>query len=339
MDNMPESTHYDVAAHSDVGGRERNEDAFLIDHELGLFVVADGLGGHPCGDTASALTCDIIRREVAAGGALQNSLHTANREVAAQGESRPGCAGMASTVVAVRLLGQRYEVAWVGDSRAYLWHGELSPLTEDHSQVQAQLAAGKITAAEARSHPGRHIVLQAIGLHANETLSVGNTRGALRPGQILLLCSDGLSDPLDEAQLALPLAGTGSVRQICERLVKSALQQGGLDNCTALIIRCSEKQGASIENDPGHGVQTNGVAAPGAEARAGAIAAAAAVNPSPEHAMEPQQTGSVETANVADPTPPPHSRPEPGGANIATRLAIIGFGGTLALIILWWLLR
>jgi len=339
MDNTPETTHYDVAAHSEVGGRERNEDAFLIDHELGLFVVADGLGGHPCGDIASALTCEVIRREVAAGGGLQHSLRTANREVAAQGASRRGCAGMASTVVAIRISQQRYEVAWVGDSRAYLWHGELSALTEDHSQVQAQLAAGEITDAEARMHPGRHIVLQAIGLHANESLSVDSTRGALRPGQILLLCSDGLSDPLDEAQLALPLAETGSAREICEHLVKNALYQGGRDNCTALIIRCGEKRGASIVNDPGRGVQPIEKAAPGAEPRAGAIAAAAAVNPSPEHAMEPQQSASVESANVADPSPPPYPRPEPGGANIATRLAIIGFGGTLALIILWWLLR
>lgn len=329
MNNTPQSTYYDIAAHTDVGGRERNEDAFLIDRELGLLVVADGLGGHPCGDTASALTCDIIRREVAAGGELQNSLHTADREVAAQGESKAGCAGMASTVVAVRLVGQRYEVVWVGDSRAYLWHGELTPLSEDHSHVQAQLAAGKITATEARSHPGRHVVLQAIGLHANGALKVGITRGALRPGNILLLCSDGLSDPLDEAQLALSLGETGSARQICERLVQSALQQGGQDNCTALIIRHSETHKTPQERDPARGT----------EDRAGAIAAAVAANPAPEHAVEPQQADSLETANVADPPPPPHPLPEPGGGNIATRLAIIGFGGVLALIIFWWLLR
>ena len=339
MDDTPRSTHYDIAAHSDVGGRERNEDAFLVDHALGLFVVADGLGGHPCGDTASALTCDIIQREVAAGGGLQDSLRTANREVQARGASAPECGGMASTVVAVRLFGQRYELVWVGDSRAYLWNGNLQALTRDHSPVQAQLAAGEITAAEARMHPDRHIVLQAIGLHVEGALEIGSTGGTLCPGELLLLCSDGLSDPLDEAQLALPLGGSGTARQICERLVKSALQQGGRDNCTVLIIRCNETRDTSSEREPEHAARTDEVVAPGAEARAGAIAAAAAVNPSPEHAIEPQQTDSGETANVAEPTPPPRSRPEPGGANIATRLAILGFGGTLALIILWWLLR
>lgn len=225
----------DLGASSHVGGRAHNEDNFLIDRELGLFILADGVGGHQSGEVASAITCEVIQREVAAGADLRTAIERANAGVLAAVQAGGGKPGMASTVVAVLLAPEGFELAWVGDSRVYLWDGKLRLLSRDHSLVEQQLASGLITREEARVHPRRNVILQAVGTAAG-TLEIGSNRGQLAHGSCLLLCSDGITDPLDSAQLCDLLKQPGGAQDSCQRLVDAALQAGGQDNITALLV-------------------------------------------------------------------------------------------------------
>lgn len=239
----------ETSGHTDVGKRKHNEDAFLIDRELGLYVVADGVGGHHSGEVASALTIEVIQREVAAGKDLDTAIQLANQAVIDGVETGKGKAGMATTVVALKLTGTRFEVAWIGDSRAYLWDGKLTLLTRDHSYVEAQLAAGKITLEEARVHPRRHVILQAIGLQMEGELNVGHNSGELAEGNTLLLCSDGVTDPLDNEQLSHLLGRDTPLEQTCNGLVRTALQCGGKDNTTAVAL--AYQRGSGRDSAPG----------------------------------------------------------------------------------------
>lgn len=219
-----------------VGQRKHNEDAYQLDSGLDLAIVADGVGGHQAGEVASAITCEVIQREVAAGRSIEEGIRAANREVMAAVNQGRGKAGMASTVVVARFNDTDYEVAWVGDSRAYLWDGQLKLLTRDHSYVQALLARGEITLAQARSHPRRNVIVQAIGLQEDSKLQVGINGGRLGPGELLLLCSDGLSDVLDSAALVAILGGGGTVEERCDALVEAAVKAGGRDNITVALL-------------------------------------------------------------------------------------------------------
>jgi serine/threonine protein phosphatase PrpC len=241
----------EIGGHTDVGRRDHNEDTFLIDRELGLVVVADGVGGHQSGEIASELTCEVIQREITAGANLAQAIDSANREVIAAVETGKGKPGMGSTVVAFLITEHGYELAWVGDSRAYLWDGKLSLLTRDHSFVEAQLASGQISLEEARTHPRRNVILQAVGLQAEGTLDIGINSGQLAPDTCLLLCSDGLTDPLDNAQLSQLLNQRSSADETCHNMVEMALQGGGRDNTTAvLIVSNSSAEDSSLIAEP-----------------------------------------------------------------------------------------
>lgn len=197
-------------------------------------IVADGVGGQHSGAVASKITCEVIQREIAAGLDLRTAVLRANAGVLAGVASGRGKAGMASTVVAARFTSAGYELAWVGDSRIYLWDGRLRLLTRDHSYVEQQIADGLITREEARHHPRRNIILQAVGT-ASGNLEIGSNRGRLAPGACLLLCSDGITDPLDSPELCALLGRRTTAQATCERLVEAAFQAGGKDNITALL--------------------------------------------------------------------------------------------------------
>jgi len=147
---------------------------------------------------------------------------------------------MGTTVVAARVLGNRFEVAWVGDSRAYLWRdGKLAQLSQDHSYVQELIAQGSLTAEQARAHPHRNVVTQALGVTDPAHLNVATMTGELRPGMQLLLCSDGLTEEVDDTGLADTLAQHDCSAQECvDMLVAAALDGGGSDNITAILVRC-----------------------------------------------------------------------------------------------------
>jgi PPM family protein phosphatase len=226
----------EMAGHSDQGLRDRNEDTFRINPELGLVIVADGVGGHAAGAVASALTCDVIEREIAAGAELVEAIHAANAEILRAVQDGRGKPGMGSTVVAVRLTEAIFQVAWVGDSRAYLWDGNLVRLTRDHSFVEAQLASGLISPEQARKHPQKNVILQAVGMQEHGRLDIGINSGHLASNSTLLLCSDGISDSLDDEQLSRLLSQRATPEEMCQRLVKTALACGGMDNATAVLI-------------------------------------------------------------------------------------------------------
>ncbi len=239
MNQFVDVQNLEIGGYSDLGRREHNEDAYLIDHELGLIIVADGVGGHQSGEVASAITCNVLQREIASGSDLRQAIDRANTEVIAAVQTGRGKSGMGSTVVAVLMTRDGYEVAWVGDSRAYLWDGKLTLLTRDHSFVETQLASGQISLEEARTHPRRHVILQAVGSQTTGNLDVGRNSGKLAPNSCLLLCSDGITDPLDNEQLCQLLSHRTTTDETCQRMVNMALQCGGKDNTTAVLIAYS----------------------------------------------------------------------------------------------------
>ncbi|HET6397763.1 MAG TPA: PP2C family serine/threonine-protein phosphatase [Pseudoxanthomonas sp.] len=220
--------------------RALNEDTYYGDSELGLWLVADGMGGHACGEVASALAREAIVREVRGGRALAQAILVADEEIIRASRRRNDALPMGTTVVAACVRGPRYEVAWVGDSRAYLWRdGALAQLSQDHSYVQDLVAQGSLTPEQARSHPQRNVVTQALGVTDPAHLNVSTTSGELRPGMQLLLCSDGLTEEVDDRRIAEVLGQLDCSAQECvDMLVAAALDGGGSDNVTAVLVRC-----------------------------------------------------------------------------------------------------
>ena len=204
--------------------RRRNEDALLVAGEAGIFVVADGLGGHPAGDVASATAVRRLR-EVLAGPAaerlpsdpverLVSAVAEAHEAVVTEAGRAPGRTGMGTTVVVVQTSADTAWVAHVGDSRCYLLHdGRLEQVTRDHSM------AGYLT--------------QALGLDGDVRPDLESVQ--LAPGDRLLLCTDGLTNMVDDDEIAA-LLGSGSAQQACDRLTEAALAAGGVDNVTTVVL-------------------------------------------------------------------------------------------------------
>lgn len=221
--------------------RPLNEDTYYGDSELGLWLVADGMGGHACGELASALARDTIVAQVRAGASLGQAIRLADEEIIRSSRRRNDALPMGTTVVAARVQDNRFEVAWVGDSRAYLWRdGQLAQLSQDHSYVQELIAQGALTREQARTHPHRSAVTQALGVTDPRQLNVETLTGALRPGMQLLLCSDGLTEEVDERDISATLRQDDcSAQELVDMLVAAALDGGGSDNVTAILVRCS----------------------------------------------------------------------------------------------------
>jgi serine/threonine protein phosphatase PrpC len=219
--------------------RDLNEDTYYGDGELALWLVADGMGGHACGEVASALARETIVREIRRGATLAHAIRIADEEIIRTSRRRNDSLPMGTTVVAARVQGNRYEVAWVGDSRAYLWRdGKLAQLSQDHSVVQELVAQGNLTAEQARAHPHRNVVTQALGVTDPESLKVETISGELRPGFQILLCSDGLTEEVDDAAIANLLAQSELSAQECvDQLISTALDGGGSDNVTVVLLR------------------------------------------------------------------------------------------------------
>jgi serine/threonine protein phosphatase PrpC len=219
--------------------RELNEDTYYGDAELGLWLVADGMGGHDSGEVASALARDAIVREVRAGKSLAEAILRANEDIIRQSKRRNESMPMGTTVVAVRVApNHRFELAWVGDSRAYLWNGKLQQVSSDHSYVQELIDQGQLTPEQARSHPYRNVVTKALGVTEPDKLNVETVAGELRPGMAILLCSDGLTEEVDDGMIAKAVAQNDISAQECvDHLIAAALDGGGSDNVTAVLLR------------------------------------------------------------------------------------------------------
>ena len=250
--------HYVAAAKTDVGRKRKgNEDSFCLAPDLGLYVVADGMGGHAAGEVASRLAVETIREwmakylggdgaaivgPAAASGSpeasyLLSSIRLANRLIFDAAQGRQDYAGMGTTLVAVLTQGDTLMLAHVGDSRIYrIRDGEIAQVSRDHSFVQEQVDRGVISAEDALVSQYRHMITRALGL--KETVEVDLAEESAVAGDVLLLCSDGLSDLLeDEEILTAVQEHAADLEQACQALVDRANHKGGDDNVTTLLIR------------------------------------------------------------------------------------------------------
>ena len=220
--------------------RTRNEDTYYAGASLGLFLVADGMGGHQHGEVASALVRDAVVDLVGQGHSLIEAVHGAAERLLAHTRHSFDVLPMGTTIAVLRIIGDGYEVAWVGDSRIYLWKKELRQISHDHSLVQALVEAGQLDPAQAAQHPQRNVLTQALGVTAIEQLHIGMARGQLESGMGFLLCSDGLTEGVSDASIARTVARTDLAAQECvDQLLLSALDSGGDDNITVLLVRFS----------------------------------------------------------------------------------------------------
>jgi protein phosphatase len=218
--------------------RTRNEDTYYADASLGLFLVADGMGGHQHGEVASALVRDAVVELVGRGHNLIEAVNGAAERLLVHTRRSFDVLPMGTTIAALRTTIDGYEVAWVGDSRIYLWKRELRQISHDHSLVQALVEAGQLDPAQASQHPQRNVLTQALGVTATEQLHIGMARGQLEPGMGFLLCSDGLTEGVSDATIARTVARNDLAAQECvDQLLLDALDSGGDDNITVLLVR------------------------------------------------------------------------------------------------------
>ncbi len=219
--------------------RKRNEDTCYADPAAGLFLVADGLGGHHHGALAAALVRDHIVENIRAGASSEQAIRQADSVLIAHPEHCAHGHPMGTTIAMLRLAEAGFEATWVGDSRIYRMHGsELQRLSHDHSAVQLQVDLGLIDEAQARRDPRRNVVTQALGVTAPQDLRIGMLQGDLQGSSCFLLCSDGLTEELDDAHIAQCLQRPDLAAQECvEHLVLDALDAGGHDNITAVLVR------------------------------------------------------------------------------------------------------
>ncbi len=232
------------SAATDVGlQRNNNEDTYLSSPEVGLWVVADGMGGHAAGEVASAIVSETIDKEVQNGASLSDAIQASHRQVLTAAANGEGGQGMGSTVVALHSNGHHYEVAWVGDSRAYLWspnkeesESRLTQLSTDHSYVQMLFQTGAISEDELETHPEKNIITQCLGSVELDTVTVDQVEGAWNSGEKILLCSDGLSDVVSAKEIDEILLNKPIPEEAIRELISLALARGGRDNVTVSLV-------------------------------------------------------------------------------------------------------
>lgn len=235
---------FDVAARSDVGRvREHNEDSFATLSSSGVWVVADGMGGHQAGDVASG----IITEEIESIGVpvsaqdqrarVTERLDRAHHRIQSHA-AELGHATVGATVVGLMIYDSGFCCLWAGDSRIYLMrNGRLSRLTVDHSEAQELLAVGAITEEEARDWPRRNVITRAVGIHTEPNLDA--VTGSVRRGDVFLLCSDGLTEHILDEELAAVLSAPGlEAPEMADQLIADTLDRGARDNVTCVVVRC-----------------------------------------------------------------------------------------------------
>ena len=262
-----------AAARTDVGKkREHNEDAYLCAPEDGVFVLADGVGGAAAGEVASEIAIETVHEAfvAAADGALDDRLETAlivahERIVARAGED-PDLKGMGAAVVAMAfdVAEGRLAIGNVGDARGYrLRDGAAEQVSEDHTLVQRLLADGRIQPDDVATLPHRHVLTQALG--ASEAVVPTVRMDAARPGDTFVLCSDGIHDLVTDPEIASAvMASDGDLDAACEHLVTMALDRGGHDNATVVVLACEADPQPSITELPIERIVSRAIPADGA---------------------------------------------------------------------------
>jgi serine/threonine protein phosphatase PrpC len=231
-------------------GRQRrdNEDNAFV--RAPLFVVADGMGGAQAGEVASALAVEEFAQALPTGGSpeerLSERIRKANRRIYERSRVEDEHAGMGTTLTAVYVEDDDLAVAHVGDSRAYIFRDSaLVRLTQDHSLVEELVRQGKLTEEQAAEHPQRSIITRALGIEAE--VEVDTWTYPVRAGDVVLLCSDGLTSMIDEDEIAGILSAEPSLGEAGDRLILAANQAGGRDNITVVLFRLEEAGGEHLE--------------------------------------------------------------------------------------------
>lgn len=237
---------------TDVGRvREYNEDTFLVDREHGIFLVADGMGGHAAGEVASALAAEAVGgalrgavdqglRGDALNAALDEAFRAAHQRIVQHAGTHAHTRGMGTTLTACVLHDDgTFQIGHIGDSRAYRWHGNaLEQLTRDHTWVQREVDAGRLSPAAARRHHQAHVITRVLSTdtpHHPDLLA-----GTLAPGDLLLLATDGLTGMLSDPDLARVLGASASLKARARELVRRANRRGGRDNITLVLVEARE---------------------------------------------------------------------------------------------------
>ncbi|MEX2031649.1 MAG: Stp1/IreP family PP2C-type Ser/Thr phosphatase, partial [Dehalococcoidia bacterium] len=229
--------HLEVGEATDTGKvRDHNEDGYLIDRELELIAVADGMGGHRGGEVASATALEALHAAFSENGGLRDAVLAANEAVLDRADESPELRGMGTTLTA-GVLGDddTLLVGHVGDSRAYLLQeGALSRITTDHSLVEELIAAGELTEQEAERDPRRSMITRALGLEAGDEVVLYPV--PLAPGDRVMICSDGLTTMIGEDAILDVLASEPDPTSAAQRLVDAANAAGGVDNITVVVV-------------------------------------------------------------------------------------------------------
>lgn len=235
--------------------RENNEDAFMVDLDGGLFVVADGMGGHAAGEVASALAVEVVS-EIMLGihdpdetallittddgndvvrERLRYGMNQASLQIRKKAIEEPLYAGMGTTLVVLLIQEDVAYLSHVGDSRIYLFRDDtLIRLTRDHTVVQQEIDAGRLTPELARIVPHKNILTQSVGYHG--PVEPDTCCRVIKPGDVFVLCSDGLTDPIDDAGLAQILREK-DCDELAEYLVNRAIEEGTQDNTTVVVVQ------------------------------------------------------------------------------------------------------
>jgi serine/threonine protein phosphatase PrpC len=218
--------------------RHRNEDTCFADPALGLFLVADGLGGHHHGALAASLARDSIVNDVRAGVGLEQAIRHADAVIIGHPEHYSTGQPMGTTIALLHLTGDTFQAAWVGDSRIYFQNDAFKRLSHDHSVTQQDIDGGILDEESARHDPRRNLVTQALGVTAPGDLVIETTKGPVHKGNCFLLCSDGLTDELEDNFLERCIQRKDLAAQECvDHLLLDALDAGGHDNVTAVLVR------------------------------------------------------------------------------------------------------
>lgn len=221
--------------------RSNNEDAYFVDESKGIFAIADGMGGHRAGEVASRLAVEEIGRFAAdvhdevTPDQLEQAFQAANRAIYLRSLDDPDCHRMGTTLLVAVVREDRLILGHAGDSRAYIrLESGMKRLTDDHSLVFRLVQERRLTEEEARTHPGKGAVYRALGMDAVVEVDLQEFPYA---GEMLLLCSDGLTDMLRDPEIEAVIEGAGHPEQACEMLVQAANDAGGVDNVTVVMVQ------------------------------------------------------------------------------------------------------
>ncbi|MDB5407395.1 MAG: hypothetical protein JWL84_2307 [Rhodospirillales bacterium] len=241
---------YESAGRSHPGKvRTVNEDSLIDRPDIGLWAVADGVGGATAGARASALVVDALAAVSSPASAqafldeVRDRLRAVNDQLIVEASAMGAGKLMASTVVVLLFFEGFFACAWAGDSRLYLVrHGVLQQVTRDHSEVQELVEAGVIAPEQAREHPRGNVITRAVGAQEDFALDVVQDR--ICPGDLFLVCSDGLTKMLDDAEIA-PVLDDRPAASLVDALLKATLARGAIDNVTVLAVRAATGASAS----------------------------------------------------------------------------------------------